>query len=192
MRTMFLSTALALFIMSGVTSAQQEDLADPEMASPPMGPPDQMEEVAFLIGEWTADMQWRMDSESEWEESRGTAVYSSILGGGAIMLDYTDETMAGMPMPFHGIGIQTYDRETGEWQMMWMDNIMCRQSMYTGNKEGDKTVLTGEDRYAGMTMLSRITTYNETASSFDWKMENSMDGGKTWFVSGKAHYEKNM
>ncbi len=57
-------------------------------------------------------------------------------------------------------------------------------------KEGDKTVLTGEDIYKERKYISRISTYNETSISFDWKMEHSMDGGKTFMTSGMAHYTR--
>jgi len=42
----------------------------------------------------------------------------------------------------------------------------------------------------GQKWLSRITTFNEKPESFDWKMESSMDAGKTWMTVGTATYTK--
>lgn len=171
-----------LLLATAGLSAQEEGM-------PPMGPPEQMAEVAWLVGEWDVEMKTRWDPSSEWVDSKGTAVYSTILDGGALRMDFHGSAPE-MPMPLKGIAIQTYDRETDQWQMTWTDNMSCRTSIYTGTHKDDKTVLTGPEMWGGQEFLGRITTFNETPSSFDWKMESSMDGGETWFTGGMATYTR--
>jgi len=111
--------------------------------------------------------------------------YKHILGGAAILTEFSSIMMG---MPFEGIGIQTWDRENNEWQMTWTDNMGARTGIYTGQVDDGKMVLTGEDKYQGQTMMSRITSYDLSEAKFQWSMENSMDGGKTWVLTGRATY----
>ncbi len=187
-KRMLMICAIAVLALGGVVVAQQEAPQDQQM--PPMGPPEEMKKCAALVGNWNAAMQMRMGPDAPWEEFPGTSRYELALDGGALMMHH-EATFAGMPMPFHGLGIQTWDRETKQWQMVWIDNMACRTTLYTGPAEKDgKTVVTGEEMWNGMKMISRITTYNEKPDSFDWLMETSMDGGQTWFESGKATYTR--
>jgi len=176
---------MAAVLLLGAAGLFAQEGAD-EM--PPMGAPEQMKECATLVGTWDCASKMKMDMNSdEWMETEAVATYRMILDGCALEMTYEGPMMG---MPFKGIGIQTFDRETGLWQMTWTDNMMARTSLYTGKREGDKLVMTGEDMYQGETYQSRITTYNETPDSYDWMMENSMDGGKTWITTGKATYTR--
>ncbi len=186
-----LTVLVVCLLGAAVTPAvAQDDSATAGMEMPPMGPPDELAECGWMVGTWTGNSQMRMGPDEEWMESPSTITYSTMLDGGAIWMEYESPPMMGMPMPFKGVGIQTYDRMANEWQMTWTDNMSCRTSIYTGTSSENETVMEGKELYQGMEVLTKITTYNESPESFDWKMENSYDGGETWFVSGKAHYEK--
>ncbi len=177
---------LVLLALAAVPSGAfaQEDAQQ----MPPMGPPEQMKQCNALVGDWDVDAQMKMDMNSEeWTPSKGTATYRMILDGSALEMTYESPMMS---MPFKGVGIMTYDRETDQWQMTWTDNMTARTSLYTGTRDGDRMVMSGEDKFGGMTYQSRITTYNEKPDSFDWMMENSMDGGKTWITTGKSTYTR--
>ncbi len=60
-------------------------------------------------------------------------------------------------------------------------------ALYTGS---DRMIVSVEDMWQGQTYHTRMTTLNETPTSFDWTMETSFDGGKNWTVVGKATYTK--
>lgn len=185
-RALMMGMMMVMALIAGLAVAADEDTPlDQGQQMPPMGPPAEMKECAALVGNWEAASEWRMSPEAEWQPSKGTAHFEYILDGGALFMQYADTTM--MPgMKFEGVGVQTYDRENKHWQMTWTDNMGCRTSIFTGTR----TVMTAEDPYMGQMMLSRITTSNETPTSYDWLIENSMDGGKTWFESGKSKYTK--
>ena len=153
-----------------------------------MSAPEQMKDIEFLEGILDADMKIKMDENAtDWTEAKGVATYNMDMDGCAVRMVYKSEFMG---QDYIGQMIQCFDRETGKWQSVWLDNMSARMSMYEGEKDGDKMVLTGEDIYKGQKYISRISTYNETSTSFDWKMGHSMDGGKTFMTSGMAHYTK--
>ena len=157
---------------------------------PPMGAPPEMKELAFLEGDWTVAGKMKMEpTQTDWTDYTGSCTYKYIAEGAAMYSTYVaGEPMMGMM--FVGIGIQTYDRERKEWQHNWLDNMSGRQVMYIGTQEENGTVFTGSDLWGGQTMHSRVTTWDETPTSFEWKMEHSMDGGENWWKSMVATYTK--
>lgn len=178
-------TAGAICIAACSVFAQGEETPQ---GMPPMGPPAEMKQCADLVGTWDADTKFRMNpTDTNWMESKATAVYKYILDGALLEMSY-DQMMMGQK--FAGGGWQGYDRETKQWQMIWADNMGARITVYTGTVDKNNSVFTGEDRQMGQVSLARISTSNQTADSFDWKGESSMDGGKTWWVWGTAKYTK--
>lgn len=154
---------------------------------PPMGPPEQMKDLAFLVGDWDVTGQMRMGPDQPWQDYTGTSNYHYDCDG-AVMASRYESAMMGMK--YIGIGFQTYDREDKQWQMTWTDNMSGRMAMYTGYRKNGKTVMVGEDKWMGKTFLTRMTIYDETDSSYQWMMEHSMDGGQNWYTSMKAEYKK--
>jgi hypothetical protein len=180
---------LAALIAAGATAddATQTDTVDRQQ-TPPMGPPPEMKEISWLVGDWNVTMKSGMDPDTTtWTESQGTCTYKYVLGGAAMQFEYKGEAMG---MPFEGMAVQCFDRETGMWQMSWTDNMSGRLSLYTGKRADHATVVIGEDIYNGQTYITRITSYNETSDAFDWKMEYSTDGGQTFLPSARAKYTR--
>ncbi len=184
-----LRVTLLLVMAIMVAPAVADDAGDKQEMMGPTGPPEEMKQLAGMIGVWDVAMDWRLSPESEWVLSPGTATCTHMLDGAAMRMDYSGETSPDMP-PFNGAMIQCYDRETKMWQAIWIDNMAARISYYTGNMTGDTTTLSGEDIYQGQKMLTRVRTFNQTDSSFDWTMEHSMDTGKTYWMAAKAKYTK--
>ena len=175
------STALAL--------AQDNTKGEPQ-GMPPMGPPEEMKMCADLVGTWDCVMKMHMSmdpKDTSWMETKGVAAYKYILGGSSIEMSFESVMMG---QQFVGGGWMFYDRESKQWQQSWADNMSARLSLYTGTKDKTSSSFSGEDKMMGQTYISRISTSNETPSTFDWKGEQSMDGGKTWSVWGTAKYTK--
>jgi hypothetical protein len=173
-------------VPAGVWAGDSTEAQD--AATPPMGPPDEIKEMSFIIGDWDVAGKAMMDPTSEeLSDYTATATYSYAAGGAAIRMDYKGQFMG---MDFIGISYTCYDRESQEWQMTWVDNMSGRISLYTGQKTGGKTVVIGEDKYQGQVGLSRMTTYDETETSFKWLAEYSKDGGKSWSKVMDAVYTK--
>jgi hypothetical protein len=165
----------------------QEGRDPAEAGMPPMGPPEELKQVEVMNGEYDVKFFYKMDPmNEEWTETRATAVLRTVAGGGAQQMPFDGEMMG---MPFSGMGLTTYDRETKQWQMTWVDSMGARISMYTGDFKDGKMVVTGKDLGQGMTYHSRLTTYNITDKGFEWKYEMSMDG-TNYMDTAKATYTK--
>ena len=176
----------ALMLAFGVMAIAEDKPAESGM--PPMGAPEQMKDIAFLNGNWSVAMQWRdMQDSSKWTDEKATCTFKHILDGAAVEMDFNGDMMN---MPFQGLMLLSYDRDKNEWQSTWIDNLGAKLSFYTGTMTGGKMSLTGEDMWQGKTYLNRMNIFNMTDKKFDWSIENSFDGGKTWLVMGKAVYTK--
>jgi len=183
-KLMILFLALTLVAAGVSLLAQREQPVEGEM--PPMGPPPEMQELTGLVGTWEVVMKSKWDpNDTAWTETKGVCEFKMVAGGAVLMMDYKGEMMG---MPFLGVSVQCFDRETGKWQSAWTDNLGARISVYEGVKEGDKLVMVGEELWQGQKSLGRISTYNLTDNSFDWMMESSYDGGETFAVMATAKY----
>jgi hypothetical protein len=195
MKKLLLCTAVAAMVVccAALIIAADEKATpagQPPAGMPPMGPPPEMKELAPLVGDWTCTMKMKMDpSSDQWMDTKMTCKWAYVLDGAAITME-TVSLDPMMGMTFKGFGIETYDREKKQWQMTWTDNMGARTSMYTGTRTAAGMTMTGEETMGGMTSLSRISTSNMTATSYDWKMEMSLDQGKTWMAVGTATYTK--
>ena len=184
-------TLLAMGLIFSVTFADDhsEDKMD-SMEDMEMGAPPQMKELAYLEGDWNAEMEWiDMQDPNKWNKSKGSGTYNYVLDGCAIECHFQSEMMG---MPFTGYMIISYDRDTGQWQQMWIDTIGGKMSFYKGKKADGKTILMGEETWYGKTFITRTVVFDETDTSFNWEMDQSSDGGKTWVPMGKAVYKKKM
>ena len=186
MKRISLFAILTLSIVSAGVAFSQEQ-AIPETAAPQIGAPPQMKEISFLVGFWDVAMQVKMAPEAPWMETKAVSTCSLVLDGCAMQSTFEGD-MAGMPMK--GIMFTCFNRTTGKWQASWIDNFGAAISLYEGELKDGKLIFAGEDKMPQGTMLTRITQFNMTNTKFDWLMENSMDGGKTWFESMKAVYTK--
>ncbi len=155
---------------------------------PQWGPPSELKQMDGFIGDWTYTGRMLADTgDTNWIEHTATATYRYVAGDGAIMMEYRG-MMMGMEMA--GASIITYDRERKQWQQMWVDNFVGRQSYYTGQFTADgRQVVTGVDLMNGQEFQTRITVSDITPDRFTWIMENSM-GDKDWFVSMEGEYTR--
>lgn len=179
---------VCIILCAGISAIAQEKDQHKDMQMPPMGAPAEIRELKWLIGNWDVEMKSRWNpQDTNWTTEKATAKFAYILDSAVISMDFTGNMMG---MPFAGHMLQTYDRETKMWQNIWVDNMSARMSMATGKKEGGKTVMLGEDIQQGQKMVTRMTTFNETPKRFEWSMEGSTDGGKTFYTWATAVYTK--
>jgi hypothetical protein len=173
-----------------VTSGTRPVPGQSQEQMPPMGPPAEMKELASLVGNWEYTMKLKMDPTSDqFQDIRMICKMAYILDGAALTMEHESVDLM-MGMKFKGFGVETYDREKKEWQMTWTDNMTGRTGIYTGQRTDSTAVFTGEDLMMGQKLISRVSMSNLKPTSFDWKMEMSMDQGKTWMTSATATYAK--
>ncbi len=155
---------------------------------PQMGQPPEMKTLAYLLGDWDVDMKMKMsDTSTTWTDFKGTAHCTSLLDGCTYQTDFETD-MGGMKMK--GMSLISYDREASRWQNVWIDNMTARITIYEGERKNDTLTVMGKELYMGKEYLTRILTFNETPSRYEWKIESSLDGGKTFIPMGFATYIK--
>lgn len=171
---------VCLLLCSALPVQAQEDM-------PPMGRPAEMDEMAFLVGEWDVVMNMRMAPDQPWMESEASATTEMILDGCVQRMTFEGNVMG---MPLKGMDHLSYNRDTGKFESMWMDNMSARFSTMSGNLEGDQLVLRGHDQRMGQEFLVRTTSTKHDDDHVDWVMEESVDDGTTWYESMKMTYTR--
>lgn len=178
---------LLLLLMPVLAMAGDSIPADSLTLMPPSGIPDQMKQMAFLVGDWDCESKMNLGDSVHWFESKGVAHNSWTAGGAAIQTVYESEIMG---QPFVGLGLLCFNRQTAKWQQSWVDNSGAYLSVYDGTLTDGKLVIEGEDWENGRKLRSRETMFNMTPTRYDWTMEVSRDGGATFTVLLKATYAK--
>jgi len=182
-------TMLAMFIVGvSITNGQESGQKSSQPAVPPTGAPEQMQKLSNLPGTWDVAQQWKIGpQDTTWQTSTATAVFKYILDSCAMEMTFKGDMMG---KPYQALGLTAYDRETGKWQGVYVDDMGAVLVYYQGDYTNGKLSVTGEEKWNGQTFLSRISIYNLTPQKFDWMYEMSTDGGKTCVEMGKAVYTK--
>lgn len=154
---------------------------------PEFGAPKEMKKLDGMLGEWSGEFHMRENPAAPWQTSQMNLKVERILDGCAQVQTWSGNMMG---MDFTGRATYTYNRQTNEWQSSWLDNLEGRQTMSTGGFEGNALVFKGEDTIQGSVFHTRDTTKMVDENHFEWMMEMSTDGGKTWFEAMKASFEK--
>ena len=131
----------------------------------------------FLEGEWNAVC--RVPSENGWTEAPGTLSASRPLDG-LVSLEFFEGIYHGGAVK--GLGLRGFNRETGEWEHTWTDNLEPGNfHVWKGVFVDGKIDLLGEFAdSSGRPVRSRLTWSNITADSAHWESSRSYDQGKTW------------
>ncbi len=184
-----LSMAFALAALAILTAVSTPAFAEEthEGGMPPMGAPAQMKDIAFLQGDWTVDMQVRMGPDAGWMPVKGEAQVRSELDGCLQRMDFASEMMG---MPFKGLGLDSYNRETGKYDSYWIDTMSAKMTRMSGGFEDGKLVMTGTDMMMGKTQLMKSVTEKLSDDEVSFVMSVSMDQGKTWFTNMKMIYHR--
>ena len=136
---------------------------------------EEARQLDFWVGEWALS----------WEGGSGTNLIRPILGGCVIEENFSDPTSQ-----FYGRSVSTFDANTGRWQQTWVDNNATYLD-FVGGMEGETMVLSRAFTNAeGATVMQRMVFYNVERDRLDWNWENSTDGGQSWNLIWKIHYER--
>jgi len=133
----------------------------------------------FLEGQW--DATCRVPHDRGWDEAPGTLTATRILDG---LLSF--EVFEGIYHggPIRGVGLRAFNRESGEWEHTWTDNLEPGHfHVWRGRFADGKIDLFAEwiDE-GGVSVRSRLTWSAITADSAHWESARSIDGGKAWEV----------
>ena len=131
----------------------------------------------FLEGDW--DARCRVPSSNGWTEASGTLTASRTLDS-LVSLEFFEGIYHGGRVK--GLGLRVFNRETGEWEHTWTDNLAPGNlHVWKGVFVDGKIDLFAEFPDAsGKQVKSRLTWSDITADSAHWESARSYDDGKTW------------
>lgn len=137
-------------------------------------PPEQ--QFDFWLGKW--DVSWG-------EGQHGVNHIQRVLDGQVIQEDFD-----GRPaMDFRGHSVSVYSPHYGHWQQTWVDT----QGNYwhlRGGWQHDRFTLVTDDLLQGRAVKYRMVFYKIALDTLDWNWELSEDGGQTWGLRWKIHYQR--
>jgi hypothetical protein len=104
-----------------------------EYATP--GKPHAM--FAAAAGEWEQSYRMRWNPKEDWQETKGTGVAKTLLGGRYLMEEVNLEVMG---MPMQGVSMLGYDNMKGEYISLWMDSFSTWWISARGKASADGTI----------------------------------------------------
>ncbi len=173
--------ALAAALLNGpVVALSQAEGRHPDA-------PDEIEQFAFLVGDWHC-LTRQMQPDGSLTEERAAEWHGRwVLGGWAI----ADEWISTLPdgREFRGVNLRSFDSERGEWDNRWLAPIARQWKYFSARREGETMVmLGGEGSDPRGEFIDRNTFHDITGESFLWRKDRSWDGGETW-LEGLARIE---
>jgi hypothetical protein len=178
----------AILLLALPAVAQDEGKMGEQPAMPEMGRPAQMDKLAFMAGDWSVATEFKMDPSGEWMKSEGNSTVEPMLEGCIQRMNYEGDMMG---MPFKGIGLTTYNRETGQYDTVWFDTMGAKMSTMSGdfNDDGD-LVMEGPDTWQGQEFLARSVSKKVSDDEVKWSMYMSTDDGETWWENMRMTYTR--
>ena len=138
----FIAVAVGSLLMAGPVGAQAPDTGMAAMmaqwakyATP--GPHHQ--EMAKMVGKWTATVKTWMAPGTPPMESQGMGEFTMVLGGRYLIQDFKSQMMG---QPFEGMGISAYDNFRGRYVDVWVDNMSTGMMISYGTADSTGKVFT--------------------------------------------------
>ena len=154
--------------------------------------PEEMQQMAWFIGEWEVVSRF-LNKEGEWIEEHLRAEHSYVLGGHTIFEHFGGPVFQ---MPFEGWSLRKYNTTEKRWEQRWVDVSAGGFADWTGHWDADSKTFTG---YANRTLdeegKPKETAVREvfsdiSAQSFAWRFERTTDNGQSWTVSWTLDYTR--
>jgi len=171
------SIRLVLFLVMFAIPAHAVD-------GPAVGAPPELAHFKNLIGEWSTTEEGLAPDGSNWAPSKGADWHFRwAFDGWGIADDYTSppmsETVEDETKRQRGINLRIYNPTTEQWVMTWLTPGSATPQNFTATSTDDEIVMLNvalnPQGYWG-----RITFFDMTGDTFDWKLEWSQDK-ESWF-----------
>lgn len=132
-------------------------------------PGEPHKQFAKLAGEWTTQTKSWMAPGQPAEETTGTAVFKSLLGGRFLQQEFNGQMMG---QPFTGIAIDAFDNLRQKYVSVWIDTMGTSVFIMEGtaSKDGKTITMAGEHDEPGggkMTHRSVWTIVDDNTQTFD-------------------------
>jgi len=145
--------------------------------------PAELSHLKNMIGEWAiedsilqADGSWAPGPGADWDfyYTLDGYAFEDIWVQPPRAVSVEDETKRTV-----GVNIRKYDPVAEKWVMAWLTKGPGVVQTFSATSNEDELVMV-EDEVNAQGYIRRITFYNMTGDTFDWRMEASTDEGETW------------
>jgi len=134
-----------------------------------------------LLGAWSIQSEWYEGDQKR--TGRGEWYFERIIGGRGVQ-DVLFAT--GSEPGAYGTSIRTYDSESDDWHIVWMQPKSREFAAFIGRSDGrDGIVQTERSLRPDLDSVLRWSFVDVTSSTFMWLGEISTDGGATWDLEQK-------
>lgn len=181
---------LSLLIVSSQVLATPETATTFNAGSMAKGAPAELQHWGKLVGRWAVEGESLKRDGSGWEPS-GDADWDFFwaFNGWGIQDNYTSPPLS-QPLEDestrqHGINLRIYNPETKQWVLTWLTTKSPKPSSYTAKSTDSEVVMMSVEKDARGNH-NRITFFDMTEDSFEWKLEWSQDK-KSWLEVARIH-----
>jgi hypothetical protein len=168
------------------TSFTGGDLATPE---------PQMQDLSWFIGDWDVHSHMLLDADKDQWIDEDLHTHHTYELGGNLIFEHFGGPLGGTP--FEAWSLRKFNSNTGNWEQRWVDVSPGGFANWMGRWNADTKTFTGYAmRYIDDNFKltgdkgAREIFSNITDSGFDWRYEQTSDGGKTWKVTWTLKYTR--
>ncbi len=145
--------------------------------------PSEMQQFAFLIGIWDVHLtSYKPDRSIDFEyDGVWRAEYKN---NGRMLLDEFTRLSPEKEEVSYSATLRTFCPETDQWEMVFLFSQQ-RQNVqeFSGRFENGEGIFEARAEISpGKTAFGKVLFTNVEKNSFEWRMENSVDDGKTWHL----------
>jgi hypothetical protein len=160
-------------------------------------PDPHMQDLSWFIGDWDVHSHMLLDADKdEWIDEDLKTQHTYEMGGNLIF-EHFGGPLGGTP--FEGWSLRKYNPNTGNWEQRWADVGPGGFANWMGRWDAETNTFTGyaqrfiddEFNLTGDTGAREIFD-NITDDGFDWRYEQTSDGGMTWAVTWTLTYKRAM
>jgi hypothetical protein len=167
--------------MASVPPHGQEVVISNSSQSAPPDLPAEAHQFDFWLGDW--DLVWEGGG-------RGHNRITRILDGQVIQEQFTGfATGSDDIKPLLGLSVSVYAPFLGAWRQTWVDSTGNYMDFLGGYDDG-KLTLSMERTVTDRPTRYRMVFYNIAAHTLDWDWERSEDGGQSWQLLWRIHYQR--
>lgn len=133
-----------------------------------------MEQFGRYLGDWDiADEQLSQDGTT-WTPGAGARWNFTCLGNGTAIQDFWMPIGGGF-----GTNLRMYDKATGSWDIAWSNNSTPAMAHISAKEDEAGNIIM---HYVAPkpTPARRITFFPPAKNSWNWQLEISTDGEKSW------------
>ena len=145
------------------------------------GPPEEMNQLMFLVGEWETTIKAFDANGEEFKQDRG-AWRARLSGDERMIIDEYDHLEPDGTIQSSSTTLRTYSPFTNQWEMTSL--YAMRPSFparFNGKMVGEEFLATmSMPNPDGLTTLYQIRFFNISNNEFDWEHKASWDNGENW------------